>query len=285
MRQALPPSKRTASLAFLAAGGALLLAALAAAVGVPAPAAWGEGQAASFAGRTLAVGVAWLPPPEAPDSRLYMEDGFEIALAAELAEHLSTDLRLVRVEPDAAPAALDAGEVDLVIARAGPGDPLRARTLVQDSGFASGLSVAMRTDRPLASWAALEGRVVCVSEANAAGQRLAARLGAQVRLARAPAVALMHMRVGDCDAALHDGDLLAPLRDKRSWQKFSATLPAVEPTALVVAAARHRPDIARAAQRALSDLGTAERWRQRREKWASTVSFEVYRDQVAADCH
>ncbi|WP_454915241.1 transporter substrate-binding domain-containing protein [Xanthobacter sediminis] len=290
----MPLPTRTLRLVSLAAGGALLLLAvlLAAlpvghgpALGLPARAGLIEGREASFAGRPLTVGVPWLPPPDGPDSRIYMEEGFEIALAAELAGTLSAELRLVRVEPGAAPAALDEGRVDLVIVRAGADDPLRARALAVDSGFASGLGVAMRTDRPLPSWAALKGRVVCVSEANGAGQRLAARLGAQVKLARAPAVALMHMRVGECDAALHDRALLDPLLDKRSWQKFSATLPAVEPTALVVAAARERPDVARAVQHALVDLGTAERWQQRREKWASTVSFEVYRDQVAADCH
>ncbi|WP_393978904.1 type 2 periplasmic-binding domain-containing protein [Xanthobacter agilis] len=145
--------------------------------------------------------------------------------------------------------------------------------------------MAMRTDRPLASWEALKGRVVCVSEANLSGQRLAARLGAQVQLWRAPAVALMHMRTGDCDAALHDRALLDPLLGKRSWEKFSATLPPVESSTLVIATAPGRGDLARAVQRAMAAIGTADRWLLRREKWASIVSFEVYRDQVAADCH
>ncbi|MFG1477949.1 transporter substrate-binding domain-containing protein [Xanthobacter sp. V4C-4] len=216
---------------------------------------------------------------------MYAEEGFEIELATELADALSAELRLVPVAPGAALAALDAGRVDLLVARAGADDPLRARATTREAGFASGLGVAMRTDRPLASWEALKGRVVCVSQANVQGQRLASQLGARVQLVRAPAVALMHMRTGECDAALHDATLLEPLLVKRSWQKFSATLPAVEPSALVVATAPARPDLEPEVRRALAELGTRERWRQRREKWASTVSFEVYRDQVAADCH
>lgn len=294
----MPLSSRSRCFAPLAAAGVLLLlgvllvvlqgrppGGLGTAWGLVARAAGVGDGAAGLAGRPLTVGVPWLPPPAAPNARYYVEEGFEVDLATELAAALSAELRLVAVAPEAAASALDEGRVDLVVARVGADDPLRERAVVRDSGFASGLSVAMRADRPLAAWAALKGRVVCVSQANVAGQRLAARLGARVRVSRAPAVALMQMRTGDCDAALHDRAVLEPLLDKRSWQKFSATLPAVEPTALVVAAGRGRGDLAGAVQRAMDTLGTSERWRQRRDKWASTVSFEVYRDQVAADCH
>lgn len=238
-----------------------------------------------FAGRVLRVGVGWLPPPDTPDMRLYMEEGFELDLAAEIAAGLGAELRLAEVLPDDAPRALTAGEVDLVLARAGSDDPLRSNALVLDTGFRSGLSLAMRSDRPLGSWAELRGRIVCVSEANGHGRAMAERLGAEVKVMRAPAPALMHLRTGDCDAAIHDRALLDPLLAKMSWQKFSATLPPVEPTGLVVAAAPGDEALAAAVRTALAPLDTRERWQQRREKWASTVSFEVYRDQVAADCH
>lgn len=127
--------------------------------------------------------------------------------------------------------------------------------------------------------------MVCASEANSQGRALAGQLGAEVRVLRPPASALMHVRTGDCDAAIHDRALLDPLFAKMSWQKFSATLPAVEPTTLVVAVAPGEKGLATAVRGALVPLDTSERWQQRREKWAATVSFEVYRDQVAADCH
>lgn len=238
-----------------------------------------------LSGRTLRVGLGWLPPPDTPDMRLYMEEGFELALAAEIAAELGATLHLAEVRPEDAARALGAGEVDLVLARAGADDPLRRTALVLDTGFQSGLSLVMRSDRPLRSWAELKGRVVCASEANDHGQALARRLGAEVRVLRAPAPALMHVRTGDCDAAIHDRALLDPLFAKMSWQKFSATLPPVEPTGLVVALAPGEKALAAAVQAALVPLDTRERWQQRREKWAATVSFEVYRDQVAADCH
>ncbi|MFG1347841.1 transporter substrate-binding domain-containing protein [Xanthobacter autotrophicus DSM 431] len=238
-----------------------------------------------FAGRTLRVGVGWLPPPDTPDMRLYQEEGFELDLAAEIAGGLGASLRLAEVRPGDAARALAAGELDLVLARAGTDDALRTSARVLDTGFQSGLSLAMRSDRPLGSWAELKGRVVCVSEANGHARAMAERLGAEVRVVRAPAPALMQMRTGECAAAIHDRALLDPLFAKMSWQKFSATLPPVEPTGLVVAVAPGEEILAAAVKATLAPLDTRERWQQRREKWAATVSFEVYRDQVAADCH
>lgn len=239
----------------------------------------------ALGGGVLRVGVAWLPPPDTPDMRIYREEGFELDLAADMAASLGTGLNLVRIAPDAAAAALEAGTVDVVITRAGADDPLLRRARVVETGFRSGLSLVMRSDRPLASWSDLKGKVVCASEANGHARAVAAGLGAQVRSERAPALALMHVRTGDCDAAIHDRALLDPLFAKMSWQKFSATLPPVEPTALVVAVARTNAALSRAVAEALDPAASREAWRQRQEKWASTVSFEVYRDQVAADCH
>lgn len=244
-----------------------------------------DAHAAHRAAAPLRIGVGWLPPPETPEMRLYAEEGFELDLAAEIARGVGASFELVLVGREDAARALAAGEVDLVLARAGADDALRSRARIVETGFVSGLSIAMRSDRPLASWGELKGRVVCASEANGHGRDLARRLGATVKVARAPAVALMHVRTGECDAAIHDRVLLDPLFAKLSWQKFSATLPAAEPTALVVAVAPADADLARAVAGALAAGTSPERWRQRQEKWASTVSFEVYRDQVAADCH
>lgn len=238
-----------------------------------------------MAGAPLRIGVDWLPPPDTPDMRLYMEEGFELDLAAEIARGLGGELKLSLVAPGDAARALAAREVELVLARAAADDPLRRTALIVETGFQSGLSLAMRSDRPLGSWSELRGRVVCASEANRHARDLAERLGARVEVLRAPAPALMHVRTGDCDAAIHDRALLDPLFARMSWQKFSATLPPVEPTALVVAVAPGDAALAEAVRAVLAPGTTRERWRQREEKWAATVSFEVYRDQVAADCH
>ena len=250
-------------------------------------AAWrgGEARAPALAGGMLRVGVAWLPPPDTPDMRPYTEEGFELELASDVAQRLGADLRLTRVAPDDAERALAAGEVDLVLARAGADDELRKKTRIVETGFGSGLSLAMRTDRPLPSWNSLKGRVVCAAEANGHARHLLERLGATVKVQRSPALALMHVRTGDCDAAIHDRALLDALFARISWQKFSATLPARETTALVAAVAPDHARLAQAVAKALLPSTGAALWRERTEKWAATVSFEVYRAQDAPDCH
>lgn len=235
--------------------------------------------------RPLRIGVPWLPPPDTPDMRLYVEEGFELDLAAEIAGRFGVEHRLIRIAPGDAARALASAEVDLVLTRIAEDDPLRQATLIVETGYQSGQSLATRSDRPLTSWDALKGQTVCVSQANGQGRELAERLGARVTSVRAPAPALMQMRTGDCVAALHDRALLEPLLAKASWQKFSATLPPVESTALVVAVAPAHARLAEAVGRILATAAAPLRWRQQAEKWASTVSFEVYRDQVAADCH
>lgn len=236
-------------------------------------------------GTTLKVGVGWLPPPETPDMRIYAEEGFDLDLAEEIAQRIGARLELTLMAPEDAARALAAGKVDLVFARAGADDPLRKQARIVETGFESGLGIAMRSDRPLTSWSELKGRVVCASEANRHARDLAERLGATVRIERAPALSLMHVRTGDCDGAIHDRALLDPLFGKLSWQKFSATLPPVESTSLVAAVAPGDAALANVVSRTLAAVTSPEGWRQRRERWASVVSFEVYRDQVAADCH
>lgn len=240
---------------------------------------------ADLSGQSLKVGVSYLPPPDTPDMRYYIEEGFELAIAQELGGKLGANIALVRIAEADQAAALADGRVDAVIARVAPDAPIAQSARLVETGFESGLSLAMRSDTTIRSWTDLKGRTICIPQANVHGRSLAERHGATVREVRAPAVALMLVRTGECDAALHDRAVLDPLFDKPSWTKFSATLPPVEKTALVVAVAPQRRDVAEATRRALAELGTRERWQLRAAKWASTVSFEVYRDQVAADCH
>lgn len=268
------------ALAFVLALASIAFCAVVVAFAYEAPA-----KPADLTGQPLKVGVSYLPPPHTPDMRYYIEEGFELAIAQELGGKLGANIALVRVAEADQAAALADGRVDAVIARIAPDALFTRSARLVETGFESGLSLAMRSDTSIRSWSDLKGRTVCMPEANAHGRSLAERHGATVREVRAPAIALMLVRTGECDAALHDRAVLDPLFDKPSWTKFSATLPPVEKTALVVAVAPQRRDVAEATRRALAELGTRERWQLRAAKWASTVSFEVYRDQVAADCH
>ncbi|MFE1599543.1 hypothetical protein [Methylobacterium sp. ID0610] len=246
-----------------------------------APAAGPGGHRSGAEGRGLTLAAAYVPPPDAPDGRIYYEEGFEPDLARLLGESLGSPVRLVAA-PDGA-AAPESGAVDGVFVRLRPDDPRLASGEAVPLGYRSGLSVAMRADTAIRRWEDLAGRTVCASEANLAGQRVARSFGARVVVVRAPAPALMRVRSGECDAAIHDRALLDELFTSRAWTKFSATLPPVEPTVLALLPAQSPAGAA--LRRAAASVSGAGGWRERRMRWASTVAFEVYRDQVAGDCH
>lgn len=232
------------------------------------------------------IGVPYVPAPtDTPAERLYTEEGFELDLAADIGSRLGKRIELVEVGDAAGTAALNAGRVDAVLARTDDEDQRFAAAQVLPAGYASGLSVAMRTDTDIRAWRDLVGRTVCVSEANRHAQIVARAAGANVLVRRVPAQSLIGVRTGDCDAAIHDALLLERLFDDQHWAKFSATLPATEPTRLVVVlpeAPGRLPDRIRAAVTALADT---DAWATRRKNWVTNVAFEVYLDQDAPDCH
>lgn len=229
--------------------------------------------------RTLRVGVAYAPPELAStEYRVFTEEGFELDFGSALAKALGMAVEFVEIDFEDQRAALDAGRVDAVIGRGAP-----AGGQVVDTGFASGSSVAMRSDTNVRTWGNLAGKTLCASEANATAREIAARYDAKLEIVRAPALSLMKVRTGECDAALHDAALLDALFELEDWRKFSATLPPIEPTALTVevAAADLAADIATAA----ADLAAPDAWLARRDRWVRNVVFEVYLEQDAPDCH
>lgn len=255
------------------------LAALGAAPTVPATAA------APDTG-PLRIGVPYLPPAyTTTDVRLYTEEGFEIDLAKALGKKLGAPVTLVRVADEQRAALLETGAIRLAIGRAAASDPLFAVATVRRVGFASGASVAMRADTTVRRWEDLMGRTVCLSEADTRARALAAAYGARLRVERAPARSLMLVRTGDCDAAIHDEALLAPLFEREEWRKFSATLPSALPTELVLAHVKDDGALAARLDPVLAELTTDDAWTTRRQRWAANVAFEVHLDQEAPDCH
>lgn len=261
---------------------ALLSAALAvaAAWAVPGP---GTRDAPAPPWTALRIGVAAPAMPLASPTRNYTEEGHELALARALGERLGAAPQFVALAPEDFAQALADGRVDAVLTRQSP--PAQPGVQVLRSGYRSGTAAAMRSDTRLRRWDDLRGRTVCVSHANLAAQALAQRHGARIRLLDAPAQALVEVRTGACDAALHDQAQLQALFERKEWHKFSATLPPAEPGELLLLAARDRPQALAALQQALAGERQPQAWRARNERWAANVAFEVYFDQIGPDCH
>ncbi|MBL0943892.1 MAG: transporter substrate-binding domain-containing protein [Hydrogenophaga sp.] len=229
---------------------------------------------------TLRVGVAPGALPVSTGERDYTSGGFEAVYAKELAQRLGAALTLVPLAPEAQAAALQRGEVDLVLGR---GDADAATGIA--TGYRSGLGVSMRADTPVRRWEDLRGRVVCTSADNRAAQARAERLGARLRVLAAPAQALVQVRTGGCDAALLDHAQLAPLLSQKEWAKFAAGLPATAPDALWLRLSPARAALDVPVRAAVAALDDPPQWARRRQTWASNVAFEVYFDQTGPDCH
>ncbi|GLK83906.1 substrate-binding protein [Ancylobacter defluvii] len=245
--------------------------------------------AGSAAPAPLRIGVAHVPPKaDVPAARLYTQDGFDLELAAEIGRRLGRKVELVDIGDQAA-EALAAGRIDLAVAPQDGALPSGVELL--PSGYQSGLSVAMRTDTDIRSWEGLAGRKVCVVASNDRARRLVRAVGGQEVVQPVPALALMQVRTGECDAAIHDEVVLRRLFGEAEWKKFSATLPARDSTPLVVAlpADGTRPGSqappAEALRSTLAALADSRFWDRKTGEWATNVALEVYLEQDAPDCH
>lgn len=208
----------------------------------------------------LRVTVA-LPPVASADTsaRVFTAEGFEADLARDIGKALGR------------PVIMVGADADIVVQR-GAGVPV---------GYAPAISAAMRSDTTIRDWADLKGRTVCVTDGSPAA-RLAAELGADVLAQPSPALSLMLVRTGDCDAALHEAAPLAALFRNPEWAKFSATLPPREAAPLTLAVT---PSLRAEVEVALTAVATPQVWQARSARWARNVALEVWLEQDAPDCH
>jgi len=234
---------------------------------------------------TLRVGLEAGALPVPNGDRDYTGERFEPLFAGELAERLGAAVVLVPLAPAALVPALQQRTVDLVLMRQAAREPPVADVRAWPTGFQSGLSVAMRSDTDVRRWSELSGRVLCSVAGNPRARELVAALRGELHAQSAPAQVLAQVRTGACAAAILDRAQLDPLFLRPEWLKFSATLPPLQASLLVAAVSTARPGLAAALRGALAELGTPERWAQRRAQWAANVAFEVYFDQIGPDCH
>ncbi|WP_162243781.1 transporter substrate-binding domain-containing protein [Pseudorhodoferax sp. Leaf274] len=233
----------------------------------------------------LRIGVLASAMPLHSPTRAYTEEGHELTLARALGERLGVAPQFVALAPEAFADALAQGRVDAVLVREPLAATARAGTEALRTGYRSGTAAAMRSDTPLRRWDDLRGKTVCVSRAHQGAQALAQRAGARLQLVDAPAQALVQVRTGACDAALHDEAQLQALFLRKEWHKFSATLPAAAPAELLLLASAARPQALQALQQAVAAERRAPAWQERNRRWAANVAYEAYFDQIGPDCH
>lgn len=210
------------------------------------------------------------PPPSGPQARVFTAENLATVLAVEIARALGRD---AVIRPEAVQA-------DIRVGVSGAGEDVWL-----DAGPPRALTVAMRSNTDILSWADLRGRRLCFTETDSQAADLAAALGAEAAPQRAPAFSLMLVRTGECDAALHGAAQLAALQAMPEWEKFSATLPPRDARPLGIAVAASRPDLLGALEDILPALNSPAVWQARDARWARNVSLEVWLEQDAPDCH
>jgi len=232
----------------------------------------------------LVTGIGYLTPAYQAGARFRTPETMDGTLAEEIAKRLQLAPDMVSIASAQAASASGTGNADLLLAASIDADTLRANTIVP-TGYAAGPMAIMRSDTDIKRWEQLKGRTVCLSEGGRYVGAIAARYGAIEKVFRAPADSLLALRIGRCDAAVHDNTMLEELIKLPEWKKFSARLPVGPRTPLeFVVPGDDAKSIAFLRQLA-SDWRTSGYLDQLLKKRARSIAFEVYLDQDVPDCH
>lgn len=250
----------------------LMLSALLAGIGTNASA--GLEQAKKHG--KLTAGIQYVVPEYRGGMKFRTPEAIDTALAQDLAKRMRLPLTTVRS---------DAGKADVVLKALSDNDASHRSATVIPVGYATGPMAIMRTDTDIKTWEQLKGRTVCLAEGGRYVGALAARYGAIEMVQKAPADSLLALRIGSCDAAVHDSALLEELIKLPEWKKFSARLPVGRRSALafvVPATDRKSAELLRQVAREWASAGYPE---QLMKKAVQNIAFEVYLDQNVPDCH
>ncbi|OZI44857.1 ABC transporter substrate-binding protein [Bordetella genomosp. 5] len=236
----------------------------------------------------LRVGVAYVTPVPAAGAKIRTAERLDGPVATRLGERLGLPVQWVQVDPAAAAQALAQGRVDVVlVSRPAQAQGKAAGTDAAASWVAAGYAprpkAVIRSDTPLRQWEDVRGKIVCMTSAATAAQRLAGQHGATLQIHKVPSDALVAVREGSCDVGVLDDTVWAPLMAYPEWRKFSATLTAAGPRQEL---GWYAPPAQAAWLKGEMQRWTRDgAWKAMTDKWARDVAFDVYLDQEVPDCH
>ncbi|GAC1328869.1 MAG: transporter substrate-binding domain-containing protein [Collimonas sp.] len=236
----------------------------------------------------LVVGVSYAVPEHAASAKYRTPEGFYNTAADDLARRLGVTVRAVTVTAQNRRQLLAQGKVDLLLLnlKQADADALRASATLMPTSYQARPKLIMRSDTDIKRLAQLRGRSICVAQGGAYVGSMAAGYGAIEKVVKAPADALLALRTGGCDAAVHDDTVLNGMLDLPEWKKFSASLPLDgSPATLTFAVRPADTELAAYLQQLNSAWSDSGYWADNRKKWINNVAFEVYLDQNVPDCH
>ncbi|NYT86205.1 transporter substrate-binding domain-containing protein [Pollutimonas harenae] len=234
----------------------------------------------------LQVGMQYVVPPFVGGSKVRTPEAIDTALAEALATRLALAWQAVPAQADSKQALMKADEPRVVLAPASTSVSATADARVAIStGYALAPMAIMRTDTDIKSWEQLKNRSVCLAEGGRYVGSMAARYGAKEMVYRAPADALLALRIGECDAAVHDETMLKSLLKLPEWKKFSAQLVQKDKEPLVFLADAGDEQMVSALRQLTKEWKSSRHLAALTKSRANDIAFEVYLDQTVADCH
>lgn len=251
------------------------------------------GDAGSSRQQPLALGLAYVAPPHLPGAKVRTPEGMAPILVERLAKHTPVQV-LQQTTGGGAPRPAESAAPQLKGAHSSPDAFLIAvqsdaaaatdKTIIP-TGYRAGIMAIMRTDTDIRAWNDLRGRTVCLTEQSGAADQLQRRYGAIAKVFQAPADALVALRIGDCDAAVHDSTMLNALLQFPEWQKFSARLPVQQERSLAFVVPRQSAELAQYLRDHVRQWEEGGVLNRATEQAARDIAFEVYMEQEVPDCH
>lgn len=237
------------------------------------------------AAAALTLGVSYVVPEHVPGAKVRTPEGPVPFLVERLAKQLPVRVEAVsNAAGDDSKAALQSG-VDALLLPVIPGEAAGADRVVIPTGYRAGIMAIMRTDTDIRRWEDLRGRSVCLTDGSGLAGQMQARYGAIEKVYRAPADALLDLRIGACDAAVHDSTMLEALLEFPEWKKFSARLPVQQTRELAFVLPRNQPQLAQTLASQVQAWKDADLLAGITRQSARDIAFEVYLDQEVPDCH
>ena len=268
----------------------------------------GESGAAA-ASPALVVQVDHVVPEYRGGDKFRSPPTIDSALAEDLARRLQLPLHAVPATVPVAPAATAAAPTGVAtmataeiaqgaegaVTPATPG-ALRLTSLRDFADVPQDLSVVpidyravpmaiMRSDTAIKRWDQLHGRPVCVAAGGNHVGTLAGRYGAVEQVHPSTTDALVALRVGDCDAMVHDSTMLEELIRYPEWRKFSARLRGNQRSTLAFLVPAQDQSRVQALRRVAFEWGARGYPEQLVKKAVRDIAFEVYLEQDVPDCH
>ena len=184
-----------------------------------------------------AIGVSLVPAASPPGAKVRTPARIEV-LAGRKA--LGSGDELVAVADPARGSAMVAqGELAGWLGAA-EGDIQGENLRLTELDYSISPMAIMRTDTDIHEWSALAGRTVCLAADGRYVGEMAARYGAIEQVYPSTTDALLGVRIGSCDAMVHDEAFLEALLAFPEWRKFSARLEPYRHVELARVTAAHR---------------------------------------------